>query len=85
MAHGLGTARVASCFSLIAAFIVWLVTVTHDGFVWTPWVLWASLASLLLGIVVVGLFHDGYRRVGINTQGLYDKMLEKAIEDEKKG
>lgn len=81
LAHGAGTARVASAASLLTVLIAYPVLGR-----WSP-----SLGSVirLVGIIVGGvalvfLFHDTYRRTGGMAQRFYDRVLEAALIDERK-
>jgi hypothetical protein len=85
MAHGLGTARVATCFSLVVAILYMLYGFWNQILVVQGYESWCRCAIVLgLAVPTVRLFHDAYKRVGMNTQGLYDRILKKVIKDERK-
>jgi len=81
LAHGAGTARVASVASLLTVLIAYPFIGT-----WSPGL---GSAFRLVGIIVGGvapvlLFHYTYRRTGGMAQRFYDQVLEAALIHEHK-
>jgi len=74
-AHALGTARVASFFSvvipLMVCFTIGTLTLAPESIV-------RFVVMLVLWIAVTYLFHDVYRHVGTVAQGIYERILKDA-------
>ena len=71
-AHALGTARVASFFSVVTAlafcFKIGTFSLNFESII-------RFVLMLLLGMGVTYLFHDAYRRVGTIAQAIYDRVF----------
>jgi hypothetical protein len=76
LAHGTGTARVASGFALLTAILICIFCGSLD----------LSLSNILryvlmvaFGLMAILLFHDAYRRTGNISLHLYEQILEHAL------
>ena len=74
-AHALGTARVASFFSVVTALAVCFKIGT---FSLAAESIGRFVLMLALGIAATCLFHSAYRHVGTVAQGIYDRILTDA-------
>jgi hypothetical protein len=74
-AHALGTARIASFFSLATALPI---SAAIGTFSLTAGSIFRLALVLVLGIAAICLFHNAYRHVGIVAQGIYDRILREA-------
>ncbi|MFZ5522839.1 MAG: hypothetical protein ACOY9D_01980 [Pseudomonadota bacterium] len=75
-AHALDTARVASFFAvvttLVFCFNIGTVSLNFESIV-------RFVLMLLLGAVVIYLFHESYRRVGTIAQAIYDRIFSENL------
>jgi hypothetical protein len=85
LAHSAGTARIASVFALLVSFFVWGHHVFARSITAIPdWCLIGRfIVMLALGVVIVWLFHDTYKRTGQMSQRIHDQILLDALEKEK--
>ncbi|NLZ05141.1 MAG: hypothetical protein GXY19_08205 [Phycisphaerae bacterium] len=81
LAHGAGTARVASAASLLTV----LIACPLVG-IWSPSLGPAVrlVGIILVGVALVSLFHYTYRRTGGMAQRFYDRVLETTLIHEHK-
>lgn len=75
-AHALGTTRIASFFAVVTTLVFCFAIGTYhiDGESVIRFV-----GMLLLGVILILLFHRGYERVGKLGQAIYDRTFEDAI------
>ncbi|MFH1976501.1 MAG: hypothetical protein ABIJ52_13260 [Pseudomonadota bacterium] len=79
LAHSAGTARVASACALMAAILLCMLYGN-----WNPSVpnVIRFILMVVIGIMIICLFHDAYQRTGKISQQLYDQILEHNLEKE---
>lgn len=80
LCHGAGTARVASLFSLLTAIAICVYYGNWDPSVFN---VFRYVVMIVIGVLIVLLFHDAYRRTGKVSQNLYDQILEHALLEER--
>jgi hypothetical protein len=73
--HALGTARIASFFSVVTALAICMAVGTFS-LAFEP--VLRFVVMLVLGIAVTCLFHAAYRHVGAVAQGIYDRIFRAA-------
>jgi hypothetical protein len=74
--HGLGTVRIASFFALITSLVFCYMIGKCSC---QPESIIRFMIMVALGISVICLFHEAYRRVGKIAQALYEGILQEAL------
>lgn len=81
LAHAAGTARVAAACSLFTSILIIMSCSTYNP---SEENVLRYIGMLVIGMAVVWLFNDSYRRTGNISQQLYDTILEHALMAESK-
>jgi len=76
LAHGAGTARVASVFALLTAILICIFCGSFDLSLSN---IFRYVLMVVLGLMTIWLFHDAYLRTGNISLHLYDQILEHAL------